>query len=90
PDFFSQRLQDILQIYAYLLSMAFETDQFYAPERIRLCPMPTGYVQQPYIAQFQDRVLTLLRREPFPTRLQAETQVWQQIEEALLAASIDM
>jgi hypothetical protein len=89
-DFFSQRLQDILQIYAHLLSMAFETDQFYAPERIRLCPMPTEYVQRPYIAQFQDRVLAILRREPFPTRLQAETQVWRQIEEALLATSIDI
>ncbi|MBV9019888.1 MAG: GAF domain-containing protein [Ktedonobacteraceae bacterium] len=90
PDFFSQRLQGILRIYAYLLSIAFESDQFYAPEQIRLCPMPTECVQHPYIAQFQDRVLALLRCEPFPTRSEAETQVWQQIEEALVAASNDM
>ena len=89
-DFFSQRLQEILQVYAYLLSIAFETEQFYAPERIRLCPMPTECVQHPYIAQFQERVLALLRHEPFPTRSEAETQVWQQIEEALLAASNDL
>ncbi len=31
PDFFSQRLQYLLQIYAYVLSMALEMEAFYAP-----------------------------------------------------------
>src|SRR6266566_6130219 len=89
-DFFSERLQYVLQIYAYLLSLAFETDQFYALERIRLRPMPAFSLQHPYIAQFQERVLALLQREASLSHPQVETQVWQQIEEALLAEPIDL
>lgn len=90
PDFFGQQLQYLLQIYAYLLSMAFETNQFYAPERIRLRPMPAVSRQHPYIAQFQERVLALLQRDSSLSRGQAEIDVWQQIEEALLAEPIDL
>ena len=89
-DFFSQRMQYVLQIYAYLLSLAFETNQFYAPERIRLRPMPAGHIQRPYLEQFQERVLMLLQRDDFLSRFQAEMYVWQQIEEALLAQPGDI
>ncbi len=85
PDFFSQRLQYLLQVYAYLLSMAFETDMFYPPERIRLRPMPVEHIQHHYIAKFQDKVLTLLQRDSSLYQAQAELEVWQQIEEDLLA-----
>ena len=90
PNFFSQRMQYVLQIYAYLLSLAFETDMFYAPERIRLRPMPAGHIQHCYIAEFQERVLTLLQRDASLSRSQAETTVWQQIEEVFLALASDM
>ncbi len=89
-NFFAQRLQYILQIYAYLLSMAFETDAFYAPERLRLRPMPAENVQRSYIVEFQDRVLALLQRDVSFSRFQAETCAWQQIEEALLALPSDI
>ncbi len=91
PDFFSQRLQYLLQIYAYLLGMAFETGQFYAPDRIRLRPLPAEHIQHHYIAKFQDRVMTLLQHDMSLSRAQAETEAWQQIEEDLLAlpTSID-
>jgi hypothetical protein len=82
--FFSQRLQYVLQIYSYLLSLAFETEQFYAPERIRLRPMPAEHIQQRSIETFQNRVMTLLQRDASLSRLQAEALVWQQIEEELL------
>jgi hypothetical protein len=85
PDLFSQRLQYLLQIYAYLLNMAFETEAFYAPERIRLRPMPAEQIQHTYIANFQQRVMTILQGDPSLSRLQAETAAWQQIEEELLA-----
>jgi transcriptional regulator with XRE-family HTH domain len=84
PDFFTQRLQYLLHIYAYLLSLAFETDQFYDLERIRLYPMPPLSLQEPYIAHFHEQVLSLLQRDPFLSRSQAERTVWQQIEETLL------
>ena len=89
-DFFSQRMQYVLQIYAYLLSLTFETNEFYAPERIRLRPMPAGHIQRPYLEQFQERVLTLLQRDDSLSRFQAEMYVWQQIEEALLAQPSDI
>jgi hypothetical protein len=85
PDLFSQRLQYLLQIYAYLLSIAFETEAFYAPERIRLRPMPAEQIQYAYIAGFQQRVMTLLQHDASLSRLQAEAATWQQIEEELLA-----
>ena len=85
PDLFSQRLQYLLQIYAYLLSMAFETEAFYAPERIRLRLMPAEQIQHQYIANFQQRVMTILQGDLSLSRLQAEIAAWQQIEEELLA-----
>ena len=90
PDFFSQRLQYLLQIYAYLLSMAFEMDQFYAPERIRLRPMPAANMQHPYLMEFQEQVLALLHRDASLSRSQAEICTWHQIEEALLAHATDL
>jgi hypothetical protein len=75
-------------IYAYLLSLAFETDQFYAPERLR--PMPEERIQQRSSTQFQVWVLVLLHRDASFAQTQAEAQVWQQIEAALLAESIDL
>jgi transcriptional regulator with XRE-family HTH domain len=89
PDFFTQRLQYLLHIYAYLLSLAFETDQFYPPERIRLRPMPAMSQQELYIAHFHGRVLSLLQHDPSLSRSQAEKIVWHQIEEALLAQASD-
>lgn len=85
PDFFTQRLQYLLQIYTYLLSLAFETQMFYAPERLRLGPMPTEQIQHDYIAGFQQRVMSMLQYDRSLSRLQAEAAVWQQIEEELLA-----
>ncbi len=85
PDFFSQRLQYLLQIYAYLLSMAFEMETFYAPERIRLRLLPEEPIQRDRIASFQQRVMTLLQGDLTLTRLEAERAAWQQIEEELLA-----
>ncbi len=85
PDFFSQRLQYLLQIYAYLLGMAFETEAFYAPERIRLRPMAAEHIQHHTITTFQDRVMTLLQHDMSLSRAHAEVAAWQQIEEDLLA-----
>jgi transcriptional regulator with XRE-family HTH domain len=89
PNFFTPRLQNLLQIYAYLLSMAFESDMFYPPERIRLRPMPEEAIQHQYLAEFQNRVLKLLQQDTSLSRSQAESLVWQEIEEALLAEPFD-
>jgi hypothetical protein len=84
-DFFSQRVQYLLQIYSYLLCLAFETETFYAPERIRLRLLPSEEVQHGYITGFRQRVLSMLEHDLSLSRLQAEQAAWQQIEEELLA-----
>jgi hypothetical protein len=89
PHFFSQWRHSLLQIGAYQLSLAFETDQFYTLERIHLHPMPPASMQRPYLTHFHERVLALLHRDPSLGRSQAERLVWQQIEEALLTQAPD-
>ncbi|GHO97856.1 hypothetical protein KSF_079040 [Reticulibacter mediterranei] len=87
PDFFSPRLQYILQIYAHLLGLAFETHQFYPPDRIRLRSMPARDMQRPYLATIQERVLHLMQQNALLSRVQAEQCAWQQLEEAFLDLS---
>jgi hypothetical protein len=89
-DFFSPQMQYLLQVYAYLLGLAFETVQFYPPERIHLRPMPAEQIQYNAIAGFQDRVMRLIQQDPSRTRVQAEREAWQQIEEDLLSFPLDM
>ena len=85
PDFFSQRLQSLLQLYAYLLGLAFETEAFYPPDRIRLRLMPAEQIQRPYIVGLQQQVISLLQDDPSLSRREAEVAAWHQIEEELLA-----
>ncbi len=84
PNFFSPRLQYILQIYAHLLGLSFETQQFYPPERIRLRTMPARVLQRPYLATHQERILQLMQHDASLSRVQAELCAWQQLEETFL------
>jgi hypothetical protein len=84
PHFFSQRLEYLLQVYTYLLSIAFELQQFYPPEQICLQPMPTEGVQYRYLAAFHQRVMHLLKQDRSLSQPQAEVYIWQQVEEELL------
>lgn len=87
PNFFSPRLQYILQIYAHLLGLAFETHQFYPPDRIRLRTMPPRTMQRPYLATNQERILHLMQRNAALSRFEAEQCAWQQLEETFLNLS---
>jgi hypothetical protein len=86
-DFFSPRLQYILQIYAHLLALAFETQQFYPPDCIRLRTMPPRAMQRPYLATNQERILHLMQQDASLSRIQAELYAWQQLEETFLNLS---
>jgi transcriptional regulator with XRE-family HTH domain len=86
PYFFTPRLQYVFQIHAFLLTLAFETGQFYRLEHIRLRPMPNEEIQSHHLLTFQDRVKCFLRQDASLSRLQAETKAWQAIEEELLAS----
>src|SRR5260221_377059 len=73
-----------------VLSLAFEMETFYAPERIRLRPMPEESIQHDRIAGFQQRVMTLLQGDLALTRLEAERAAWQEIQEELIALTLTL
>jgi hypothetical protein len=87
-NYFTQVHMDLIQHYVDLLVLAFEDHEFYPLQDIELGIMPPVWTQQPVLASFQRRVTARIidasvRRTPL-TRLQAEQEVWQEIEEELL------
>lgn len=84
-DFFTQARRDLLHDYANLLMLAFADREFYAPEQIALSPMPQLSVQASVLADLQQRVLASVRQgKPHRDPVEAEQQVWQDIEAELL------
>lgn len=74
--------------YGHLLTLAFEPEEFYPPEHISLCVMPSSEVQRASFATFRQRVQNILKEsyraaQPL-TSVQAEQMVWQQLEEELI------
>jgi hypothetical protein len=87
-NYFTQLHMDLIQHYVDLLVLAFEEREFYPLHDIELGIMPPASGQRPILASFQRRVTgriidASLKREPL-TRLQAEQEVWQEIEGELL------
>lgn len=86
--FLSQARNELVQYYADLAALAFEPDDFYLPEQIALCVMPSHREQKEYFARFRQLVAeTMLhaanRNQPVNT-VQADMLVWQRLEEELL------
>lgn len=91
--FLSQTRTTLIQHYADLLALAFEPDDFYAPQDIELQVMPPHPVQRPYFANFRQRVARTMiqgvqKRRPI-NNLDAEKLVWQELEEELLQLNTD-
>ena len=87
-NYFSVPQQQLIERCAELFALAFTHEQFYPFETLDLYPMPPEQKQQEYITTFRKRVSQVMRdpaTEQPRTLLQAEQQVWQQIEEELLA-----
>lgn len=89
PNYFlAQPRTALIHGFTNLITLAFEPEEFYKPELIKLRMMPSSEVQQTYFASFHERVLKLMRqsagtKEPL-TSIHAEQLVWQQLEELLL------
>ncbi len=87
-DYFTPDFQQVIQSYADLLALAFEPEAFYEPTRIALRILPPQVVQQPYLADFGQRLTETLGqavRDQHPLSLmQAEQLVWQQLEDTFL------
>jgi hypothetical protein len=84
-DYFSQVRLALIRHYANLLALAFEPDEFYDLWRFNLCVMPSWDVQAQSFAAFHRRVADVLAAsmqcEQFVDVMQAELQVWSQLEE---------
>lgn len=92
PDYFiSETRQALVRGYAHLMALAFDPDDFYAPEILALHIMPPLTVQQQYFAGFRQQVLQVMQESASShyrySSLEAERLVWQQIEGMLLAWS---
>ncbi|GHO85002.1 GAF domain-containing protein [Dictyobacter formicarum] len=86
--FLSQARTDLVQQYADLVALAFEPQDFYAPEDIALCVMPSHRQQKEYFSRFRQMVAeTMLRaatkNQPVNNQ-QADMLVWKRLEEELL------
>jgi hypothetical protein len=91
PRFFTPYRLMLIERCADLLTLAFEPGDFYKPTAIRLFPMPHYRMQRTYFANFNQRVSqkliqSLRTQEPIDL-IQAQQQVWQEIEEEFLQMS---
>lgn len=82
PDYFHSSRYTLVESYAELLSLAFDPEDFYDPELIALWPVPPREVQLEHFTDFQQRVARVMLQSS-TTLVQAELQVWQQIEQEL-------
>lgn len=82
PDYFHSARYALAESYAELLALAFDPEDFYSPQLIALWPVPPREVQMQYFADFQQRVARVMLQFNL-TIVQAELQVWQQIEQEL-------
>jgi hypothetical protein len=89
--YFNQARLALIRNYANLLALAFEPDEFYDWPQLKLRVMPPGEVQGRSFAQFHRRVADVLaasiQREQLVNVMQAELQVWSQLEEEFCARS---
>lgn len=94
PDAFSQSARDIVQQYADLLVLGFESEDFYDLSNIRLGIIPRAVQQQAVLASFNQRVRRLLiqadQKQQSLTKAQAERLALQEMEEELLNFTISI
>jgi hypothetical protein len=86
--YFSVARISLIERYSNLLALAFEHDEFFNLANIELHVMPSAAQQEPLLAEFRQRVLTIIVRAADNNQrlntVQAEELAWQDIEEDLL------
>jgi hypothetical protein len=93
PNYFNLSIKtELVQRYADLTALAFEPEDFYAPEQIALSVMPSHEEQKTYFANFRKLVAETMQRastnkQPL-NNIQADLLVWQKLEEELLCLPI--
>jgi hypothetical protein len=89
-SFLSLSRTTLIQQYADLLALAFEPEDFFAPEQVALGVMPSHEEQKKHFAHFRQLVTETLRlsasqHQPL-TPIEADLLVWQKLEEKLLSS----
>lgn len=91
--FISQRRTNLIQHYADLIALAFEPEDFYAPEDITLGVMPTLEVQQKHFVNYRRMLVRNLdinsSRHQRVNSIQADLRTWQKLEDELLKLPIE-
>jgi hypothetical protein len=86
--FLSQSRNDLVQYYADLTALAFDPEDFYTPEQIALCVMPSHEEQKEYFTNFRQMVAETMLHAANKNRpvnaIQADLLVWQRLEDELL------
>ncbi len=90
--FLLQARTALAQSYADLIALSFEAEDFYAPEDIALCVMPTHNEQKQYFARFRQLIANTMiiaasRNRPV-NNIEADQIVWQHLEEEFLQLPI--
>jgi hypothetical protein len=88
-NYFTPTLQKVIQKYAHLMVLACSPEEFYEQSRISLGLVPHPSKQPPYFAKFHQRVTEKIlwarqQEGQTITRIEAETRVWQDLEEELI------
>jgi hypothetical protein len=90
--FLLQSRTALAQSYADLIALSFEPDDFYAPEDIALCVMPTHKEQKQYFARFRqlmaNTMITAASNNRPVNNIEADHIVWQRLEDELLLLPI--
>lgn len=90
--FLLQTRTALAQSYADLIALSFEANDFYAPEEIALCVMPSHKEQKQYFARFRrliaDTMIVAASKYQPVNNIEADQIVWQRLEEELLQLSI--
>lgn len=87
-DFFNETRLKLLHHYTNMVMLAFDRDQFYPRERIRLHPFSTSVSQEALFAQFAARLLAQRQKEPGQSQDRLEIQVYQQLEAEWIAQEV--
>ena len=81
----------LVQAYADLLALAFEPEDFYEPDDIARCLLPYHDEQRKYFAPFRQLVTKAIKEAAQQNKpisnIEAEMQVWQDLEEELIQVS---
>lgn len=92
PYYFTPERQELLQDYANLLVLVFEPEEFYSAETIALSIMPSYEIQQKQLTGLRTRLSNLMstvnRHSQTMNVLQAELEIWKQVEKELLEISV--